>query len=26
MSGFSMDKINSFNIKIPEKYEQIKVE
>jgi hypothetical protein len=26
MSGFSMDKINSFNIKIPKKYEQIKVE
>jgi len=26
MSGFSTDKINSFNIKIPEKYEQIKVE
>jgi len=26
MSGFSTDKINSFNIKIPKKYEQIKVE
>jgi hypothetical protein len=25
MSGFSTDKINSFKIKIPEKYEQIKV-
>lgn len=26
MTGFSTDKINSFNIKIPKKYEQIKVE
>lgn len=25
MSGFSLDKINSFSIKIPEKYEQIRV-
>ncbi len=26
MTGFSTDKINSFSIKIPEKYEQIKVD
>ncbi|MCK5730107.1 MAG: DUF4292 domain-containing protein [Draconibacterium sp.] len=26
MSGFSIDKINSFSIKIPEKYEEIKVD
>ena len=25
MSGFSTNKINSFNIKIPEKYEQVKM-